>query len=167
MLFIAIKIIPNDIKNSLTQTRFDQLPNFSIHDMSGNVIDSESLKGKVVVLDFFGTWCKPCVQELKELDKIRMAFKEHDDVVFYIINADLGGDTPEKFKTFVEKNNYKFQFAYDHESKIYKLLKLQQLGLPTLLIIDKDHNIRIQHVGYNPAETNFTRSMIESINSIK
>ncbi|MEW7292834.1 TlpA family protein disulfide reductase [Aquimarina sp. 2304DJ70-9] len=167
MLFMAIKVIPKDLENRLTQTRFEQLPVFSINEMSGNVIDSETLKGKIVILDFFGTWCKPCVQELKELDKIQRVFKERDDVVFYIINADLGGDTPEKFKEFIKNHEYKFKFAYDYNSEIYKLLKFQQLGLPTLLIIDKEQNIRLQHVGYNTAETNFSKYMIETINGLK
>jgi thiol-disulfide isomerase/thioredoxin len=167
MFFLAIKIIPNDIENSLTQTRFDQLPQLYIKEMSGNVVDSKTLEGKVVVLDFFGTWCKPCIEELKELDKIQMDFKDNTDVVFYVIDANYGGDTPEKFKAFIDKQNYRFQFAYDYNSEIVKLLKLQKLGIPVLLIIDKEQNIRIQHVGYNRAETNFSENMIKTINSLR
>ncbi len=167
MFFLAIKIIPTDIENSLTQTRFEQIPHFSIKEMSGNVVDSKTLKGKVVILDFFGTWCKPCIGELKELDKIQMAFKDDKDVVFYVIDADYGNDSPEKFKAFIDKHNYKFKFAYDYDSEIFKLLKLQKLGIPVTLIIDKEQNIRIQHVGYNPAETNFSENMIKTINSLK
>jgi len=167
MFFLAIKIIPTDIENSLTQTRFEQIPQFSIKEMSGNVVDSKTLKGKVVILDFFGTWCKPCIGELKELDKIQMTFKDDKDVVFYVINADYGNDSPEKFKAFIDKHNYKFNYAYDYDSKIFKLLKLQKLGIPVTLIIDKEQNIRIQHVGYNPAETNFSENMIKTINSLK
>lgn len=167
MFFLAIQIIPTDIENSLTQTRFDQLPQFSIHEMSGNVVDSKTLEGKVVILDFFGTWCKPCIGELKELDKIQTAFKDNKDVVFYVIDANYGNDTPKKFKAFIDKHNYKFQFAYDYDSEIFKLLKLQQLGIPVTLIIDKEQNIRIQHVGYNPAETNFSENMIKIINGLK
>jgi len=167
MFFLAIKIIPTDIENSLTQTRFEQIPQFSIKEMSGNVVDSKTLKGKVVILDFFGTWCKPCIGELKELDKIQMAFKDDKDVVFYVIDADYGNDSPEKFKAFIDKHNYKFKFAYDYDSEIFKLLKLQKLGIPVTLIIDKEQNIRIQHVGYNPAETNFSENMIKTINSLK
>ena len=166
MLFLAIKIIPSDIENNLTKIKFEALPEFIINELSGNVVDSKTLKGKIIILDFFGTWCKPCVGELKELDKIQSAFKEDSDVVFYVINANIGGDTPEKFKAFIKKHNYKFQFAYDYDSEIYKLLKLQKLGLPVLLIIDKEQNIRLQHVGYNPAETNFSENMIETINSL-
>ena len=167
MLFLAIIILPEDIENRLTQTKHEKLPEFSINEMSGNVIESQMLKGKVVILDFFGTWCKPCIGELKELDKIQKTFKENSDVIFFVINADIGNDTPEKFKAFIEKNNYNFRFAYDYNSQIYELLKFQRLGLPVLLIIDKEQNIRIQHVGYNPAETNFSENMIETINNLK
>ena len=86
---------------------------------------------------------------------------------FFVINADLGGDTPEKFDTFLAKHNYKFRVAYDDNSEIYKLLELQNLGLPALLIVDKDQHIRIQHVGYNTAETNFSENIIKTINSLK
>jgi peroxiredoxin len=167
MFFLAIKIIPTDLENSLTQTRFEQIPQFSIKEMSGNVVNSKTLEGKVVILDFFGTWCKPCIGELKELDKIQMTFEDDKDVVFYVINADYGNDSPEKFKTFIDKHNYKFKFAYDYDSKIFKLFKLQKLGIPVTLIIDKEQNIRLQHVGYNPAETNFSENMIKTINSLK
>ena len=167
MFFLAIKIIPTDLENSLTQTRFEQIPQFSIKEMSGNVVDSKTLEGKVVILDFFGTWCKPCIGELKELDKIQMTFKDDKDVVFYVINADYGNDSPEKFKAFIDKHNYKFKFAYDYDSKIFKLFKLQKLGIPVTLIIDKEQNIRLQHVGYNPAETNFSENMIKTINRLK
>lgn len=167
MLFLSVKIIPQDLENRLTQTRSGQLPEFSINEMSGNVVDSKTLKGKIVILDFFGTWCKPCLHELKELDKIQAIFKDRDDVVFYIINADLGGDTPEKFNAFIKNHEYKFNYAYDYESQIFKLLELQQLGLPALLIIDKEQNIRLQHIGYNKAETNFSNYMIETINDLK
>lgn len=165
MAFLAIMIIPGDLEKRLTKERFDQLPEFSIQGMNGEITNSKDLKGKIVVLDFFGTWCKPCIQELKEIAKIKDSF--NDDVVFYVINADQGGDTPEKFKNFISKNNYTFNFAYDHDSKIFKQLKMHHLGLPTLLIIDKNQNIRLQHVGYNTAETNFSAQITEVIKSLQ
>ena len=166
IFFLAVEIIPKDLEDSLTIERFDKLPEFNIELVNGEIIPSGDLKGKIVVLDFFGTWCKPCILELKELDKIKAAFDE-SEVKFLIINADQGGDTPEKFESFINNNNYNYNFAYDYDSTIFKKLKMAHLGLPTLLIIDKDQNIRLQHVGYNPAETHFTENMIETINKLK
>lgn len=167
MLFLALQVMPGNLTDLLTKERFDKLPKFELQNVNGNVITSESLKGKVVILDFFGTWCKPCILELKELDEIKKVFKD-DNVEFIIINADQGNDSPEKFDAFIKKNkNYTFNFAYDHGSTFFKQLKMAHLGLPTLLVVDKDQNIRLQHVGYNPAETNFKKHLIETINSLK
>lgn len=166
MLFIAIDMIPRDLESMLLKERYDKLPEFTIQHMNGETTDSRSLAGKVVVLDFFGTWCKPCILELPELDKVKEAFDE-DQVVFYVINADQGRDTPEKFEAFIDKNNYSFHFAYDLNSEIFKKLEMDHLGLPTLLVIDKDQHIRMQHVGYNPAEIYFVERLTETIRSLQ
>ena len=166
IVFLALKQVPVDLEKSLTQTKYEQLPRFNIYQISGDTIDSNSLQGKVIILDMFGLWCKPCIQELKELDKIQNIFKDNPDVVFYVIDANLGGDTPAKFQSFINNHNYNFNFAYDYNSEIYKLLKLQKLGLPSLLIIDKNHNIRLQHVGYNTGETNFKEGIINVITEL-
>ena len=108
-------------------------------------------------------------QEITDLTGITKQITEEQGISFEeiwnIINANIGGDTPEKFQAFLDKHDYKFNFAYDFNSEIYKLLKLQQLGLPVLLIIDKEQNIRIQHVGYNTSETHFRENLIKTIKS--
>ena len=167
LTFLAIKVIPVDIENSLTQLKTEALPTFEMLDVKGNLLSSETIKNKVVVLDFFGTWCVPCIKELKELDKVQKEFANANDVEIHIINANIGGDTPEKFQSFINKHDYNFNYAYDTNSKLFKALNLQNSGLPVLLIIDKDSNIRLQHVGYNPAETNFKGHLIETINSFR
>lgn len=166
MTFMVVRMIPSDLENMLAMERFDKLPEFTIQHMNGQATESISLEGKVVVLDFFGTWCKPCILELKELARVKAAFDENE-VVFFVINADQGNDTPEKFEAFIDNNDYTFHFAYDHNSEIFKKLEMAHLGLPTLLVIDKNQHIRFQHVGYNPAETHFPERLTEVINALR
>lgn len=161
---ISLWAIPSAIEKNLTVKKSQPLPAIEIHQMNGEKITSEDLKGKVIVLDFFGNWCAPCIQELKELDKIQRKYESNKDVVFYVINANFGGDTPEKFQRFIDKKNYNFKYAYDYESKIYHQLKLPRGGsLPALLIVDKSQTIRMLHIGYNTAETNFSKSITQKI----
>ena len=163
MSYMAFSVIPNHIAQDLTSYIRKPLPEFNIRKTDGSVVNTTDLTGKVMVLDFFGTWCKPCISELKELDKVQRYFEKDHRVVFYVINADLAGDSPEKFKAFIAKNNYNFEFAYDTGSAIFKQLNLGSSGLPSLLIIDKNQNIRFLHIGYNTAETTFADTMIKTI----
>lgn len=166
MLVACIIIIPSEIQKSLSSQKNIPLPTFSIHGMNGEVVESSDLKGKVIVLDFFGNWCAPCILELKELHKVQQEFKFADDVVFYVINANFGGDTPEKFKRFINKHQYEFTFAYDYNSNIYNTLDLPKGGsLPALMIVDKNQKIRFQHMGFNKAESSLARDLIELIKS--
>ena len=166
ILVLAIKVVPRQIESSLTHLKLEPLPKFVFTDLEGNTISTDQLKGKVVILDFFGTWCAPCRKELPELQKVKDAIQNKDEVVFYVVNADIGGDTPEKFKTFIANHKYDFNYIYDEGSRIYKLLNLEYSGLPTLLVIDKQQNIRMHHVGYNDAEIHFADNLIELIKNL-
>lgn len=166
MLFLAINVIPKNIKDSLTLIKSEPLPNFELTDVNGNHFSSNDLKGKVVVMDFFGTWCAPCIKELPELQKVQEAFENNNTVVIYVINADIGGDTPQKFEQFINHHDYNFNFVYDHESKLYKQLNLAGLGLPALLIVDQNQTIKMLHMGYNTAETTFKEDLIKTIQGL-
>lgn len=167
VIFLSWKVIPADLNNSLTQQINKPLPFFTIKDMKGEVISEKNIEGKIVVFDFFGTWCKPCIQELKELDKVRTAFRKDTTVVFLIVNADLGGDTPEKFDAFIENSTYNFRYAYDEKTNFLKSLELGGIGLPTLIVVDTNTKIRMVHVGYNAAETNFADHLITTIQALQ
>tara|TARA_A100000171_G_C2140315_1_gene154830 strand:- start:2334 stop:3200 length:867 start_codon:yes stop_codon:yes gene_type:complete len=169
MLVAALnwKVIPADLTSSLTQQINKPLPSFVIKEMNGGHVSENSIEGNVVVFDFFGTWCKPCKQELKELDKVQHVFKNEPDVVFYVVNADLGGDTPEKFENFIAKTSYNFKYAYDDTTQFLKSLQLGSTGLPCLVIVDKKGYIRMVHIGFNTAETNFVDHLVSTIKALQ
>lgn len=165
MVFV-IFYIPTLISNDLTQTSDTQVEAFSFTGPDNTSLSSDALKGRVVVLDFYGTWCKPCIAELPELARVRDHFKSNENVQFYIVNSDQGGDTPEKAQKFIKKYGNGFSFGYDHDRKTYKAIGLTGAGVPSLVILDRNGNVRLKHVGYNKAETDFVENMINEINGI-
>ncbi|HNP17192.1 MAG TPA: redoxin domain-containing protein [Fulvivirga sp.] len=162
----SILIVPQFVSRDLTKFVMQEVKPFELVDHGGNSISSNELMGNVVILDFYGTWCKPCIAELPELAKVRDYFSEHENIKFFVVNADLGGDNIEKANKFIKKYDLGFNYAYDHGQKVYRNLGLSTSGVPTLVIIDSNGFIRLKHIGYNKSETDFVEKMIENIKRI-
>ncbi len=163
---LSIATVPLFVGNDLTKYVKQEVEPFELVDHEGNKISSYQLTGKIVVLDFYGTWCKPCIAELPELAKVRDYYIDNDDIVFMVVNADLGGDNLEKAKKFEKKFGHGFRFTYDHGQILYNNLGLGAAGVPSIVIIDRQGYIRMKHIGYNKAETDFVENMIANINTI-
>lgn len=159
--YSAIKIVPIILEDELSKSITEDLESFTLIDMEGNKIESNDLAGKVVILDFFGTWCKPCIQELKELEKVYQTYSTNEDVEFFVINTAEAGDTVEKMNSFISSHNYSFQFGFDHDQQLVKQFDLH--GVPYLFIIDKEGRLQYKHVGYNKGETHFVATVSDII----
>ena len=165
LLYMAFAIMPGMLDAQLSEMKNEDIGTFSIFDMEGKEIESTDLLGKVVVLDFFGTWCKPCLMEIQELTKVHKRFETDQDVVFFVINTAEGGDTIEKMNAFIDAHDYPFQFGFDVNKALVD--KFQLRGVPYLFIFDKDGRLRYEHVGYNKGETHFSTNVIEVIESLQ
>lgn len=153
----AFAYVPGTISRSLSHYRNDPAPELTLAHLDGRPFDVASLQGKVVVLDFFGTWCAPCIAELPELDEIRRHFAGRDDVKFLVVANDSGGDTPESIQTFVDGRHLGLEFAYDRGGAAHSAFGFA--GLPGLVVIDRSGRIRLTREGYNSAETGFREEL--------
>lgn len=84
-------------------------PDFAFRSLDGAVHHLSELKGKVVVIDFWGTWCAGCVEEMPTLQRLYERFQSDPKVAFVIVSQD---DSPEKVKAFVARNHVALPVFY-------------------------------------------------------
>ena len=111
---------------------------FSLISLNGEKISTASLKNKVIVLDFWATWCAPCMASFPAMQQVINEYKNDTNVVFLFIDT-WEYKTPktmvENAKTFLKKNNYTFQILFDEENKIVEKFKVD--AIPYKFIINK------------------------------
>lgn len=119
------------------------LPDFTTKNtMDGTEFEFNSLRGKYILIDFWGTWCGPCVVEMPKLKEYQEKYKEQ--LVVLGINS---GDTKEKIEKFITSKNYTWKQLLSGEGADNLVLKLNVTGFPTKFIIDPSGEILYKFVG--------------------
>ena len=110
----------------------------SLENSDGLMFDLSIYKGKILVIDFWSTWCDPCTESLQNLDKLSQKYKKNTDIKFIPINVwdKLEGRYNEEFKQFLDQLNIKLPYLIDAKSNFPKELGIS--GLPVRLFIDKN-----------------------------
>jgi peroxiredoxin len=127
---------------------------FVLKDFDGNTVSLASLKGKVVIVDFWATWCGPCKASFPGMQTAVNNFKSDADVKFLFIDTWENGDNyTEGVKKFIADKKYSFHVLMDEkgadgrQSKVVTQFGVD--GIPTKFIIDKNGNIRFKVVGFD------------------
>ena len=139
-----LKIIADLRKTMLNETA----PSFALLDLEGNKVNLSELKGKIVVLDFWATWCYPCVKSFPAMQKLINKYKDNRDIKIVFIDTweRYAEDKQKKVSEFMAKNKYPFQVLMDDEDKVVAQYKVE--GIPTKFVIDKEGIVRFKTTGY-------------------
>ncbi|QBQ41576.1 redoxin domain-containing protein [Sphingobacterium psychroaquaticum] len=126
-----------------------QAPPFYLSDSHGKPVSLESFKGKTVVLDFWATWCGPCLASFPAMDKTRKKYQDDDTVVFLFINTrEKGNDKLSMVNTFLAKQlpSFDFQYLFDLEDKTMQAYGIK--SIPAKFVIDRHGMIQFYATGF-------------------
>ena len=138
-----------------------QAVDFVLKDLDGNRVRlSEAYEDQVVLIDFWATWCFPCIKELRHLQNIYDKYREKGLTVL-AISVD-GPETVALVKNFIRKYQFSFPVLLDSDSKVVSLYN-PSLFLPYSVLIDRGGYIRYVHQGYSPGDEILIAKKIENV----
>lgn len=131
-----ISLIDKLYKNSLKFSPGNLAPDFELQELNGNKVSLSSLKGKVVFMDFWATWCVPCLASMPNTLKLIDKFKDNEDVIFLFVNV---SDNMESWEIYLQENNLPGINLYADKEQSKNIRDRYNIsGIPRYILIDKD-----------------------------
>jgi thiol-disulfide isomerase/thioredoxin len=127
-----------------TKVKYSLAPEFQVTTIKGEEVTSKSLAGRVVVIDFWATWCPPCRASVPELKDLSVKYPK-DKMVIISVSSDSDQD---KWKTFVADKQMLWPQYLDSDHHMTKLFNVHEF--PTYIIIDGDGFVRERFVDFDP-----------------
>ena len=133
-----------------------QAPDFTVEMFDGTKVTLSELKGKVVLVNFWATWCPPCRNELARVEKEIIERFKGQEFVFLPISR---GESKDKVAEFRNKMGYTFPMGLDTTQAIFK--KYATNYIPRNFLVDRDGKVVKASVGYDDAEFEALVKLIE------
>ena len=131
---------------SLVGASASMAPTFALPSRSGDTVSLAQLKGKVVMLNFWASWCGPCRQEMPLLEQMH---KRYGALGFTLVGVNVDADSKDA-EAWLSKTPVSFPVLFDRESKVSKLYDVN--AMPSTVFIDRQGNVRYQHKGYKTGD---------------
>lgn len=132
-----------------------QVPAFEVESIDGVSISNKDLEGKIVLLNFWATWCGPCIREFPELNE----FASKQDPELFQVMAFARGEDKMKVEKFRANNDYGFTFVSDLDKSVYS--NFAEKSIPRNVVINAKGEIIFQLMGYYPEEIKKMEILIE------
>ena len=123
-----------------------EAPNFTLKSNNGKNIKLSELRGQVVLINFWASWCGPCRQEMPELNKL---YSKYKNLGFTILGVNVEEDATEALK-IVKHDKIAFPILFDSENHVSELYEVS--AMPTSVLVSRDGHIRYLHRAYKPGD---------------
>ena len=138
----------------------EMAPDFTLRDIDGKEVQLQSFKGKVVMVNFWATWCGPCKLEMPHLDKMDREFEDKGFEVISISTDDARAAS--KVKPLIKRGGYGFTVLLDKDTAVVAQYNPAKT-LPYNALIDRDGKIHKVYQGYNPGDEVEMRKDVEEL----
>ena len=112
---------------------------FALTDLQGKTWDLQELRGKVVLVNFWATWCPPCRSEMPDLDALYRQFKDQGFVVLAISDEDV-----DKVQPYIDQSHYSYPILLDPGRKVHEAFNIE--GLPKSFVYDREGKLVAQSI---------------------
>ncbi len=145
---IALAIVPVLTVSAPSLQAGAPAPAFELNSNSGKAVSLADLKGQIVLVNFWASWCGPCRQEMPILEQLNHQYRSKGVALIGVnVEPDSAAAT-----AWLKATPVSFPILYDLDSKVSKLYEVQ--GMPNTVIIDRKGVVRYIHRGYSPGAEN-------------
>ncbi len=132
------------VPTAMADTPEGAAPDFTLKSESGENLRLSDLRGEVVMINFWASWCGPCRQEMPLLNEL---YTQYKPLGFTILGVNVE-ENSQKAKDLLKNIPVTFPVLFDNESKVSKLYDV--VAMPSTVLVDRDGNMRYIHHGYKP-----------------
>ena len=158
MLFVAFTFIfLMTTSYAASEKLSGKAPNFTLKSRSGKNIKLSELRGEVVMLNFWASWCGPCRKEMPLLEKIHKKYKR---LGFTLLGVNVE-ENSSAAKNYLKDVKVSFPILFDTTNKTSKLYDVS--AMPTTILIDRNGSKRFIHKGYKPGYENDYKKQIKKL----
>ena len=134
--------------------------NFFLEDLDGDFVELDEITGEgPILLSFWATWCKPCIEEMKELNRI---YEEYKSEGFNLVAISIDSEkSVSRVKPFIKSKNYDFTVLFDTNSEVARIYYAQIV--PYTVLLDENGSIVYSHMGYKKGDEIVIENLIKSL----